>query len=399
MREGKDLIMKIDRNNYEIYFLDYLEGRLTAEETAGLLLFVKENPDLKALIEDEEWISLDPDKAIDFYPKFALKRETNEVDESGLTDIGSLPGNAAISTPEINSRNYEEFMVRFHENDLNDSEKGALADFLKDSPSLIKEFELFENTLLKADTAISYPYKSRLKRNIIKRYRTKRVLAIISMAASILLFSTLMLKYINQPIPKAFDIQYVQADNRSSETKKAHTNTHKPTGSKSIEINRTFNSEQLPTTAIRKTNPSIRTTFVVPESLSFREPTLMATTRIRVPRTIERRTDFDGITSTAYYDPDPDVLPLNTKGTTISGRLGYTLAQGISQTAGIIAREPEVGRFLCGKFSLSAIADLGLAGFNLITDRKLSISRNYDSDGYPKGYSLNEGDRRLTRLP
>ena len=391
--------MNIDRNNYEIYFLDYLEGRLTAEETAGLLLFVKENPDLKALIEDEEWISLDPDKAIDFYPKFALKRETNEVDESGLTDIGSLPGNAVISTSGINARNYEEFMVRYHENDLNDSEKSALADFLKDNPSLIREFELFENTLLKADTAISYPYKSGLKRNIIKRYRTKKVLAIISMAASVLLFSTLMLKYINQPIPKGVEIQLVQADNRSSKTKKVLTNTNIPTGSKSIDINRTFNSEQLTTTATRKTNPSVRTTFVVPESLSFREPTLMATTRIRVPRTIERRTDFDGITSTAYYDPDPDVLPLNTKGTTISGRLGYTLAQGISQTAGIIAREPEVARFLSGKFSLSAIADLGLAGFNLITDRKLSISRNYDSDGYPKGYSLNEGDRRLTRLP
>lgn len=413
--------MKIDRNNYEIYFLDYLEGRLTADETAGLLIFVKENPDLKALIESEERISLVPDKTINFYPKSALKRKSDAVYESGIEDNPLLDIETLISTPGINSQNYEEFMIRFYENDLNDSEKADVADFLKDSPLYIKEFELFESTILKPNTGIIYPHKSRLKRNIIARFGVKRVITIIALAASVLLFSTLFLKYIYQPIPGDIDKQIAQTFNRSSETKKTHTTNDNTANIKTIEIIRSNNSEQLinstkqetktsgkntverkgikPLTKRLKTKTTERITLEVPTSLNIRQTTLLATTRMNAPQFIERRTDFDGITSTAYYDPDPDALPLKADGQTIGGRLGYTLAKGISQTVGTIAREPEVGRLLSGKFSLSAIAGLGLAGFNLITDSKLSLSRDYDSDGYLKGHSLNDGDKRLTRLP
>jgi hypothetical protein len=413
--------MKIDRNNYEIYFLDYLEGRLTAEQTAGLLLFVEENPDLKALIEGEEWNSLVADKTINFLPKSALKRESIRLGESGLSDNASLLAKTAISTPGINSRNYEEFMVRYHENDLNDFEKAALADFLKDNPIFIREFEMFGNTLLKADIGITYLHKSGLKRNILPRFGAKRVLAMIAVAASVLFFSTLFLRYINQPIPGKIDKQIVLNVNRSNDVKKVLTTKGNFAESKPIEINRAKSTKQLANTVILKTNtfdrtsvelkgiePSIkhlktktteRITVKALTSLNIRQSTLLTTTRISVPRTMERRTDFDGITSTAYYDPDPDALPLSTDGKTIPGRLGYTLARGISQTAGAIVREPELGRVLTGNFSLSAIADLGLAGFNLITDSKLSISRDYNSNGHLQGFYLNDGDRRSTRLP
>ena len=343
--------MNIDRNNCELYFLDYLEGTLPAEETAELLLFVEENPDLKELIENEAMIGLVPDLTIHFNHKASLKREMTFHDESGIL----------------------------------------------------------------------YPDTTRLRRNSIGRFGVKRVIAIIAVAASVLFFSTLLLKYIEQPIPGKIDKQIAQTFNRSSETKKALTTKDNTANIKSTEINRLNYSKQVinftkqetktserstlegkgiaPPTKRLKSKATERITAKAPSSLMIRQSTLLATTRISVPRTIERRTDFDGITSTAYYDPDPDALPLHSEGKTISGRLGYTLAKGISQTAGTIAREPEFGRFLSGKFSLSAIAGLGLAGFNLITDSNLSISRDYDSDGHLKGYSLNDGTKRLTRLP
>lgn len=39
--------MNINRNNYEEFFIDYIDGKLTAEEVAELMLFVAANPDLR----------------------------------------------------------------------------------------------------------------------------------------------------------------------------------------------------------------------------------------------------------------------------------------------------------------------------------------------------------------
>ncbi|MDP4290280.1 MAG: hypothetical protein Q8908_04295, partial [Bacteroidota bacterium] len=120
---------------------------------------------------------------------------------------------------------------------------------------------------------------------------------------------------------------------------------------------------------------------------------------INAPQSIARRTDFDGITSIAYYDPDPEALPINSGGLTIGGRLGSSLAKGISQTAGTIAREPGISRLLRGKITLTDLAGLGLSGINLITKGDLSISREYDEEGNLKGYSLYDGTKKLTWLP
>lgn len=44
--------MIINRNNYEAFFLDYIEGRLNSEQRAEVQLFLLANPDLAAEIED-----------------------------------------------------------------------------------------------------------------------------------------------------------------------------------------------------------------------------------------------------------------------------------------------------------------------------------------------------------
>jgi hypothetical protein len=411
--------MNIDRNNYEMYFLDYLEGRLTTDETAALLLFADENPDLKELLEDEEMISLVPDEKIGFSPKSALKKNTiSDIEnEPAVSEENSYSGEALRVS--ISAGNYEEFMIRYYENELEEVEKAELANFLKDSPTFIKEFELFGNTLLKADTAIGYPHKSRLKRKLILLPQTKKIFAIVSVAASVLLFSTLFLKYINQPnLKEQTNLLAGRNDNRIETVKPvtAKTNiasihsTDITPNDKSEFINntsgRTGISSKKPTVIRQgfepgnpnsKQNAIIRSAFEAPSSLMIKQSSQLASADIKVPNTINRRTDFDGITATAYYDPDPEALPIKAEGRNISGRLGQTLASGISQTAGTIAREPELGRLLRGKVSLSDLASLGIAGFNLITDSKLAVSRKYDKEGNMKGYSIVDENKRIKR--
>ena len=38
--------MNIDKSNYEVYLIDYLDGKLTANEVSEVLLFLENNQDL-----------------------------------------------------------------------------------------------------------------------------------------------------------------------------------------------------------------------------------------------------------------------------------------------------------------------------------------------------------------
>ncbi|NWJ49345.1 MAG: hypothetical protein HXX14_00635 [Bacteroidetes bacterium] len=382
--------MKIDRDNYEIYFLDYLEGNLPAEETAELLIFVENNPDLKDLIEDNDLIKLEPDQSISFLGKSALKKN----------DLLSLK----ISENKIiiTLKNCEEYFIRFYENDLIDPEKIVLANFLKENPSFIKEFELFGNTFIKPDLEIVYPFKSKLKRRTILLPNVKRILTISAIAASVLLFSTVYLQYISQPTSSTTQQKIAQTVAGPNTTKKdtkstiSNVDDNRPTINSVPHTNSmlaALDKNQAAPTISNRIQAQLPTTL-----LSTRYSGDLALNQKQIPQSIERRTDFDGVTSTAYFNPDPDAAPLNSDGRIINGKLGYALAQGISQAAGSLARDPEAGRLLNGRILLSDIARLGLKGYNLITDRNLSLTEEYDSTGTKTGYALSDGNRRISRF-
>lgn len=394
--------MKINRDNYEMYFLDYLEGNLPAEETAELLIFVEKNPDLRDLIEDNELITLVPDESINFLGKSAIKKY----------DLSSLSTSA--NPIPITSKTSEEFFIRFYENDLNESEKILLADYLKDNPSMIKDFELYGSTIIKPDLEIIYPFKSSLKRKTILLPNTKKVFTTVAIAASVLLFSTLFLKYNDQPAPASRYHVVAQTDTKKtiSTSSNQTQSTSNQAGSSNLAGNRVSNNPLLASrlTQEESQNNSNQTSAAagISDRINNQSPTPILNTRYsgdlalnqkQIPQSIERRTDFDGITSTAYYNSDPDATPLNSDGRVISGKLGYTLAQGISQAAGSIARDPEASRLLKGKISLSDIAGLGIKGYNLIANRNLSLNREYDSTGMMTGYALSEGDHRISGFP
>jgi len=67
--------MQINRNNYEAYFLDYRENNLSPEQVAELMIFLEQNPDLKASFEAYENIELATDKSIKFHQSHLLHHE------------------------------------------------------------------------------------------------------------------------------------------------------------------------------------------------------------------------------------------------------------------------------------------------------------------------------------
>lgn len=133
---------KIDLNNYEAYFLDYMEGTLSAEEKHDLFAFLEEHPELKAEMEEDfGGIELIPEK-IAFDAKADLK-----IDERKL-----------ILTPVT----VEELMIASVEGQLTETHNKELAEYIK-ANQLEKTFAYYQATILKPDTSLVFGEKEKLK--------------------------------------------------------------------------------------------------------------------------------------------------------------------------------------------------------------------------------------------
>lgn len=161
-------MQKINLHNYEAYFLDYLEGRLSAEEIHDLNLFLEQNPDKKEELDlNLDVLVLEPTTSV-FESKSDLK----------------------IADAKLNSTNVDEWMIASVENQLSIQEQLELNEFVK-LHSLENTFAAFKSTILKADLTEVFPNKKKLKVPtgiIIPLYM--RVAAV---AAVLLLFVTVAL--------------------------------------------------------------------------------------------------------------------------------------------------------------------------------------------------------------
>ncbi len=143
--------MKITKENYEIYFVDYFDGVLSDKETRMLFDFLQQHPALKEEFESFDNTPLKADKSIVFTGKSDLKK----------TEI--------IPHQFINENNYEEYFIAFSEKDLSENEQEVVLAFLFMNPQLETIFNLYATLKLKPDAAITYSNKEALKHQPKKR--------------------------------------------------------------------------------------------------------------------------------------------------------------------------------------------------------------------------------------
>jgi len=119
--------MKINRTNYEIWFIDYADGKLSVEEKKELFQFLNLHPDLKEEFEGFENLKLEEDSSV-FENKESLKK----------------------STLTITKKNCEEYFIAYHENLLSAADKKAVELFVNNYPDVKKDFDAFGKTYLTA---------------------------------------------------------------------------------------------------------------------------------------------------------------------------------------------------------------------------------------------------------
>ena len=132
--------MKINRSNYEIYFLDYLDGNLPDDQVDDFLDFLKNNPDLHEELKAVSEVKLSPDETV-FQQKEILLKDSM----SGVSD-------------------FDYRAVAYLEGDLESDDEKAFLDSIRKDKSLEKQFDLFLKTKFQPDNQIICPQKEELYR-------------------------------------------------------------------------------------------------------------------------------------------------------------------------------------------------------------------------------------------
>jgi len=132
--------MRPDRSNYELWFTDWLDGKLNAKEAGDLQEFLKENPDLREELDGLAFTHLEPAPLV-YKKKKSLEKSAK---------------NYSLSQ-------FEHLCIASLENDLTPEQRDELKEIIDRDKTKRKVFELYQNLKLKP-SAVKFKRKSIVKR-------------------------------------------------------------------------------------------------------------------------------------------------------------------------------------------------------------------------------------------
>ena len=170
----------VNRNNYEAFFLMYVDGELSATEKEMVEVFVQQNPDLKEELAMLQQVVLLPENEVVFADKNVLYKQT---------------GN------EISTSNFEAYFLLYIDNELNLKDKEEVEIFVLQHPELQNDFTLLKQTKLELENIVC-PNKDLL----YKKEKERRVVYMnwYKMAAAAVVIGLMAVLYFVIPINKKF---------------------------------------------------------------------------------------------------------------------------------------------------------------------------------------------------
>ncbi len=203
--------MKLNRYNYEEYFILYLDNELDNEGRVEVEALVQQNPDLKAELDMLLQSKLTPDADIAFTDKISLMR---------------------FDSSPISRNNYEEWLTSYIDDELPADERSEVERFIAANPSIQKELDLLHRTKLQPEEIV-FPNKESLYRREEKaRVISMRWLRVAAAAVLLLGISTTAIVVFNN------DKKTIDTGGTALETSKKDNNTKNP-------VNDSTNDKQL----------------------------------------------------------------------------------------------------------------------------------------------------------
>ncbi len=164
--------MGINRSNYEIWIIDWLDGNLNDFQISQVKLFLEDNPDIREELEELPSLTLEPSSS-HYQHKDNLKRTPDDISPS----------------------QFEYISTAYLEGDLSSDQKDELAKIIENDPERRRIFDTIQKTRL-VPQRIVYRYKKRLIRLTLTQ-KVIRFSAIGLSAAALIAF--IVTTYITAP--------------------------------------------------------------------------------------------------------------------------------------------------------------------------------------------------------
>lgn len=372
--------MKITRQNYEPFFIDFLEGRMLLKEKKELMIFLERNPDLRKELEEYNEIVVPADEAL-FFDKEGLKKG----------------GHAN----EINKDNFEQFCIAAAENDLESRKKDELIKYIGEDKLKKGIFNLYCKIRLEPEKNILFDNKKFLYApktfNITRR---RRAFALISAAASVIILLSLFFM-LETPEPSGISETVVPPDAQLPEPVIRSQATHEVVTPQAVT---NIPSDEW-VDQIARIDPEIVTTYIVQEKTGFDD--------VQFPSPFPLISDryemikIESLPPAALASasvPEIQVLPAYMQ--MYDGRVNTDerenqplSIQGFAGqlTAGLINPDkiPVIGE---EGVSLWQIADAGIKGFSRITGKEVHFEKETDQEGRVVAFVFESGNFGISRV-
>ncbi len=346
--------MKVNRNNYEVWMIDYFDGKLNASEIEGLMAFIDANEDIREEFELFSNETLDKEE-VTFYKKEQLKK---------------IP---LVYIEGIGEDNYVEFFIASYENDLNEKQHKQLNEFLIANPQLTEEYKLHSRLILAVEGDIIFENKDALK----KKTKVRPIVYWLSGAAAamILIFFTIFNLLVDSagvstPQNERYTLDFLAPANPKFII----------TSSEDLSLNkRTF-----------LLNTDIQTGLESPTTESRQEIASLDSRNVGL--NISDNLDFAYITTTTSFDTD-ELYAENIQSDEPKKRKGV-LGRIIKNLAGRVSgdvRNNEKEKSDKKDPTFVRILDQSLTVFNTITGSDNELVKTYDKDGSLSKYHF-EGE-------
>lgn len=359
--------MEINHNNYEVYIIDYLDNKLDALQTAELLLFLENNPGLKEDVDSLRDLAVEPGE--------------NEV--FGFKELLIQPPDK--DAVNLSIENYSHYFIAGIENDLTPEGMSSLKKFLAEHKELVPEYNLFAACRLKPDKKVTFPQPEKLKiktKSVFIRYYLAT-----GIAASMLLLATIYFRLtpetedsVNQTLRNTIEYQM--------------NDVNEPAVEKNRDVKQPAdNKSEIDSKETKPSSPKIKKTDIPPASKSSR-PTAAPLKKLEKRGMVINTTSLIAENSSRnFYSGLYDDIRL-------SQELAFAAKEEKEQEAEEIRSNERIKGVKTGRIINSVIstgeqlaeqvpqsmngwliADLGIKGFNFLTNNDYSINRRLNSKG------------------
>lgn len=345
--------MKPDRTNYEIWFIDYLDGNLDEHAVAGLFKFLEENPDLKEEFGELSGYSLVPPDIV-FNQKDMLKK----------------------SFQDLSDEQFDYLCIARAENDLGAGQEEELNEIITSDPSKADRYSLISRLKLKPPD-VEYKYKYRLRKLTVARKIIRYSIIGLSAAASVLVLFTVIR---NNPVAVP-DLQVTEVVN---DTSRSLVNPPMETKTAQLEENTAVVTGQ------EDKNSSAN------EILAASEYSIIANTISPEPEITETVADTGNIRASERVDvgkvrfrpyeglyagiPEASLIAINTNDYNLPD---FDEVPGINDRFAKFFREKILhsAHPTYGELKAYEIADAGINGLNRLLGWNMSLEENIDENG------------------